>query len=363
MTKALYVHIPFCKEICGYCDFSRCKYQLKLSNTYLDALEKQFSQIKANQFETIYIGGGTPTSLNLLQLERLFKMIEPYSKNVIEYTIEINPDTLTDEMALLLSNYRINRASIGLQSTSDLLLKEIGRTHTFKHVKKCIDILNNVGIDNISVDLMYGLPNQKLEDVIKSIEDVALLNIQHVSIYSLTIEENSRFNKEGIKQVSSDLETQMYLASIYHLEKNGFIQYEVSSFSKQGKQSCHNLMYWNYEDFCGIGLSASGKENEIRYKNTSNFITYFNEMFIEEKLYLSNQDQIFEHIMMSLRLKKGIDLNKIKSLYDFDFELEYKDVLQRQIQENLVVLDHGYLKTTSKGMLMLNDILVDYLEE
>ena len=271
--KSMYVHVPFCKSICSYCDFTRVSYQEAMVDKWLVQIKKDLANVENKNLDTIYLGGGTPSCLSLKQLEELLVALDSFSV-AKEYTIEVNPETLTNDKAKLLVEHGINRVSLGVQSFNDDLLRVISRKHTKNDVVNSISLLNDVGITNISVDLMYGLPTQTLQQLSDDLLFATSLEIKHVSIYSLTIEPNSVFGRNNVETIDMDLETDMYTKAIELLEKHGFLQYEISSFAKSGYESKHNLVYWHYEDFYGIGIGASGKEGNIRYSNISDYKSY-----------------------------------------------------------------------------------------
>ena len=300
MIDSLYVHIPFCKSICYYCDFCHVVYNEKIADEYLDALEKDLNfHVKNRNLKTIYIGGGTPTCLNEEQLEKLLQMLRYFSRFVKEYTIEINPETMSEAKYQLLAKYGINRASIGLQSTNDDILKFMNRKHNFNDVKNVIDKLHQYHIDNISIDLMYSIPNQTLKDFKNSLNEVCKLDIDHVSIYSLTIEENTVFGKKGYRPLDEETEADMYDIAKKILKQNGFKQYEISNFAKDGHESQHNIAYWNYDDYYGV-------------------------VYIDGQMYsltgTSFNDEEWAYDIVDLSLKRYSDINDGNSVYQSDYD-------------------------------------------
>ena len=360
--KALYLHVPFCSSICAYCDFSRVNYNESITDKWLTQITNEVNEISSNKLDTLYIGGGTPTSLHYAQLEQLLILLSKF--NVAkEYTIEINPETLDVKKAMLLSKYGVNRASIGVQSFNDELLKLMGRSHTADDISKCLQILNDLGITNISIDLMYGLPTQTLDMLKADLLYAVTLPIEHVSIYSLTIEPNSKFGRTNVQQIDNELETSMYELAISILTSYGFEQYEISSFAKNKSYSKHNKMYWHYEDFYGVGLGASGKIGNIRYTNKYDFTAYFDGENSKEIVELSKEDMMFEYIMMGLRVNEGICIELFEKLFEVDFIIHYQKAIDSNVSKGLIVIENGMLKTTTDGMLLLHDVLVDFMEE
>ena len=266
--KHLYIHVPFCNTICFYCDFAHRVYDFSLAEKWLERLEKEITGNCKDQYETIYIGGGTPSCLNDDQLDRLLCMIDPYANEVAEYTIEVNPESLNINKINIFKKHHVNRISMGVQSSDDDILKTLNRKHTFDDVRKGIKMLKENGLCNISVDLMYSLPGQDMDILKKSIEDILLLDVPHISLYSLTIEENSVFGKKGVRSLDEEIEADMYEYIDKELKRNDYIHYEVSNFCKEGYESRHNMSYWLYEDFLGLSLGASGKIRNRRYTNT-----------------------------------------------------------------------------------------------
>lgn len=361
MIKSLYIHIPFCDDICGYCDFVRVGYNDKLSDLYLIELRKDLLLL-STQYKTIYLGGGTPSSLSVQQFSFLLESMNHLVGSVDEFTIEVNPDSLTIEKAKLYQQAGINRVSLGVQTTNNQLLKEIGRTHTFEDVKKSIELLNFVGISNISMDLIYGLPTQKLDDLESDLNKLLSLSPTHLSLYSLTIEPNSQFSRAGIKEVSLELETEMYLLIQEKLKKHGFIHYEISNYCLPGYESIHNLSYWKYDDYLGIGVGASSKVNHRRFTNYHNINDYIQgKRFLSENLELSKENEMFEYVMMNLRLIDGINCTHFFETFKIDIYDQYKLSIENFVKKDLLIYNKKRLYATDKGRLMLNDILVDFL--
>lgn len=364
MIKHLYVHIPFCASICYYCDFARSIYNEKNVDLYLTQLNNQLKDEKINSFqETIYIGGGTPTSLNYQQLENLLKMLSPYAKYVKEYTIEVNPETIDEQKVSLLAKYGVNRISMGLQAIQPHLLKQMNRHHTLNQIQTSIALFKKYNIINISLDIIYSLPQQTIDDLQATLNYVCGLPITHLSIYSLTIEKNSVFGKKGYQHLDDELEADMYDLIINTLDNNNFIQYEISSFQKNNCYSRHNLAYWKYEDFYGIGLGASGKKLNKRYDNTRCLKTYLTNYNAKEIYSLDLADEIFEYLMMNLRLKEGLSLVEFYQKFKINFLSYYFKPVHVNIDRKLLMIKKGRLCATSRGYSILNTILMDFLPE
>ena len=354
--KHLYVHVPFCKTICFYCDFCHRIYNEELVSKWLLTLENEVKEKCHDQYETIYIGGGTPTSLSFAQLQKLLDILKPYSNNVIEYTLEANPENIDEDKIKLLKKYNVNRISLGVQSTDDYLLKTINRKHTFDDVKNVVHLLKDNNITNISVDLMYSLPKQTMDILNKTIDDVLQLDVPHISAYSLTIEDETVFGKKGVKTLDEDIEADMFETLINRLTKNGYVQYEVSNFCKNGYESIHNLGYWNYDDFLGLSLSSSSKIGNKRWTNTKSFDLYFNNYNCkDEDIVLSKDEQMFENIMMSLRLKNGLNIEVFNKKYDENFLNKYKKGIS-----NKYIRINGN-RVYCSNLNILNSVLLDFM--
>ena len=308
-------------------------------------------------FKTIYVGGGTPSSLNYNQLKELLSLIKPFSKEVNEYTIEINPESIDRDKIRLLKEFGINRISIGLQSSSDRLLKLMNRHHSYEDVKRVVNDLKAEGLNNISIDIIYSLPTQSMDDLKKTIDDVLALNVPHISLYSLTIEKNTIFDKLGYKNLDEEIEADMYEYIEKTLVNNNYIHYEIANFAKEGYESKHNLGYWNYDDYIGVSCGAVGKYDHKRFTYNSNVKDYIEGKDILEIEELDLKEEAFENIMMSLRTIYGLDLKLFKDRYGIDFISEYKEALNKN-KDNLVIKDNHCIVLKRA---ILNNILLDFM--
>lgn len=352
-VNSLYIHIPFCESICDYCDFAKLQYFHSLADKYLVALKKELDErVDNKELKTIYIGGGTPTSLDDKQFEALLKMVEPYSKKVEEYTVEANPESLSLSKIKLLKKYGVNRLSIGVESTNDEILKSINRKHTFSDVKTVVELARANGIDNINLDLIIGLPNVGEKMLEKDIENILSLNPDHISCYSLTVHEHTVFYINGIEEPSEGLAYESYRKINEILLNAGFEHYEVSNWAKPGKKSKHNLTYWNNEEYYGIGLAASGYIGNIRYKNTTNFNNYISFRNDLEEEVVSDKDKVEYEIMLKLRTMYGLDCSNL----NLD-----KNVIKEYVKGGYLVYSDNHLSATFDGMMILDKIVLDLL--
>lgn len=365
MIRALYVHVPFCDSICAYCDFGRCKMQPSLADQWLLAVERELRiRNLSDTLETMYIGGGTPSALSVSQLDKLLSLLDEYAKGIKEYTIEANPENLCMEKLTVMKKHGVNRISLGVQSFNDELVKRIERHHDQGRINQVLELIHAVGIHNISIDLMYGLPGQSLkllaEDVDKAASDS---RISHISIYSLTIEEHSKFGLQGIEPCDNELEGLMYELICNTLPKYGYEHYEISNFAKSGFESKHNQMYWQYEDYAGIGCGASGKENHIRYDRPFQLLDYLRNEEKCELIRLNKKDEMFEMIMMGLRMKKGIELKRFEELFNCSLLDVYASAVHDNINCGWLILNDGRLFPSDQGMTFLNDVLLPFMDE
>ena len=364
MCKAAYIHVPFCNSICAYCDFFRCGYQQDIAQRWLTCICKEIKERLQDGLETVYIGGGTPSALTASQLDQLLATIRPYTHAVKEFTLEANIESLTDEKLSIMVKHGVNRISLGVQTLQPQLLKIIRRNHQAEDVHKAITRIHQHGISNISIDLIYGLPEQTLamwqQDLAYIVDH---FDIQHISLYALTIEPNSEFGRKGIQNIDDEVEADMYEYAISYLEEHGFHQYEISNFAKDGYPSKHNQYYWRYDDFYGIGCGASGKQDHQRYDNTRNLSTYLKEGPSPTYIPLKKEDEMFEMIMMSLRMKQGLDLAHFYQTFGCDLLTVYKESVRDHIDHGLLEINDHHLCATEHGFPILHEILLSFLPD
>ncbi len=359
---SLYLHVPFCASICSYCDFCHVIYREEIAQQWLEAIAYEIAQKDISEhLRTVYIGGGTPTSLSSFQLDCLLGLLDPFTSEVEEYTIEINPETLTEEKADIIASHGINRASVGLQTSNSHVLTLLGRHHSLDTIRDCLNLLKEKGIQNISLDLMYSLPTQTMDDLKISIQDAISLEPTHLSFYSLTIEDNTVFGKKGYQSLDEDTEADMYEYICQALPKYGFQQYEVSNFSLRGYDSKHNSAYWNYRDFYGIGCGASGKEGLCRYDNLRNIKDYIADPLQRNEIYLSEEDAMFEMLMMGIRFRNGMNLNLFEQTFGHTFEEIYGNKAQALIRDGMMQYLDGRIQCTAKGYEVMNSLLVEFM--
>lgn len=356
--KGLYIHIPFCNHICNYCDFTKIIYFPKLADLYIRTLIQEIDSYHIKEVKSIYVGGGTPTSLSVPQLEILLKKLYGFVTKDVEYTFESNVETLSDEKLQLMYKYGVNRLSIGVESCDDNMLKFLNRHHTYEEVKKCIASARNIGFKNINVDLILGLPNTDLEFVKNDIKFLSLLNVEHISTYSLLVNPNTVFYLNNIQEQQQDNVREYYDYVHNFLSELGYQHYEVSNFAKLGYESRHNLIYWNDEEYYGIGLGASGYIDKIRYTNTKSINKYLKKEFISNKEYVDDISDITYYLMLKLRTIYGFNLKDFKDKFGFDLLSKSKDCIDEFINNKLLIIKDNILHPTYEGMMVLDTILI-----
>lgn len=360
--------MPFCKSKCHYCAFVSFADKSNQVEAYVNSLILEINNSLNNypdiNLKTIYIGGGTPTLVNPEYYERIFSVIYSKIQDDAEITIEANPGTITPEYLSQLRNIGINRLSIGVQSFNDDILRLLNRQHTAKEALSAIDMAINAGFDNISIDLIYSLPNQSIKIWKESLNIAAGLNIQHISAYGLKIEEGTRFFESIPPNIpDEEISAQMYLKTIEILEENNFNHYEISNYAKSGYESRHNLSYWRNEEYLGFGLAAHGYINGERYSNICNFDKYINNPLKKaESHHVSKQEAVEEGIFLGLRLTEGINIDKFSQEYNIDLLRNYETVINKYANCGYLEIHNGFLRLTRQGILLSNLILADFLE-
>ncbi len=359
--KSCYVHIPFCKRICSYCDFCKNFYDEKIVSDYLNALEEEINNnYKGDVLNTLYIGGGTPSSLSNNNLNKLFKMLEKIklSKDN-EFTFECNYDDITEELLVLLKNNRVNRLSIGVQTFNEKYEKILNRKINKEEMIKSINLAKKY-FNNINIDLMYALPKESINDLEEDLKAFISLDVKHISTYALIVEEHTKMGLSNLKEVDEDTQSDMYYMIVKYLKNNGYKHYELSNFSKEGYESKHNLTYWKNEEYYGFGAGASGFVNGIRYDNTKSVFNYINgkTRIYEEKV--SIEQMLKDEVMLNLRMKNGINKEDFKNKYNISFDkaFNYKDLILKGYLfeiDNNIYIPEDKLFVSNEIILMLLD--------
>ena len=359
-VKSLYIHIPFCNHLCSYCDFPKLQYFTIFAKPYLNKLKEELDSYNIKlPLDTIYVGGGTPTSLEDDLFLELLKIIKPFSKGVKEYTFEANPESLSPNKIKMMKKYGVNRVSLGVQSTDESILKSINRHHNYEDVKESINNLKIEGIDNINVDLILSLPNSSIEQIKIDLDRLLPLGIKHISCYSLLVNPNTIFYINGVKEADDDEARQYYDFVHNYLLEKGFIHYEVSNFAKEGYQSKHNFTYWNNNRYFGVGLGAAGYIDNIRYTNTKSINEYLKGHFLYEKEIVTLKEEKEYQIMLNLRTNKGIDLSYFKNRFNVDLLKEKNEIINKLIKNGKLYIKDNHLIPTYEGMMILDQIILD----
>lgn len=360
--NSIYIHIPFCSNICSYCDFSKIFYNKNIVNKYLDTLEKEIKiNYKNDKIKTIYIGGGTPSCLEVYELDRLFKILSIINLDKeYEFTIECNPENMNEEKIKLFKKYGINRVSIGVQSFNDEILSMLNRNHNKKQVYNLINLLKQYGIYNINIDLIFGINNQTLNDIENDLKNFLQLDIPHISYYSLILEKNTKLAINNYDQIDDDKCASMYEYICNYLSNNGYNHYEISNFSKIGYESIHNLTYWNNDRYYGFGLGAHGYINNTRYENTRSITKYLNENFLLNKEIIDKNIDIENEIILGLRKTTGINRSKFRNKFNIDIYDAFK--LDNLLDNKYLIDDGVNIFINSKYLFVSNEILVRLLD-
>ena len=387
----LYIHIPFCKKKCEYCDFKSYAGQEALIDEYIKWLNYEIELVgKSNQADyengldklavvnTIYIGGGTPS---FIEEKHIKEILDAIKKNYVfpinleekvEVTIEVNPGTVNEEKLKTYKASGINRLSIGLQETHNEILKNIGRIHTYQDFLETYQTARKIGFDNINVDLMLALPGQSIEDLSESVDRIIKLNPEHISVYSLIIEEGTPFYKKymnnELKLPEDEIERKMYWLVKNKLEEAGYKHYEISNFAKPGYESKHNLACWNQEEYIGLGVSAHSYTNNLRYSNIDNIPNYIQNLksgkdylnlVVHEKQ--TKESKMKEFIMLGLRKIDGVYIQNFKEKFGENPIYLYRKEFEKLVQEELLEIDGDVIRLTNKGLDLANLVWEEFV--
>jgi oxygen-independent coproporphyrinogen III oxidase len=362
MVKSLYIHIPFCDQICAYCDFTKVFSSSFSHKEYLKKLIAEIDSlvIKDDSLSTIYIGGGTPSTLTSEELDFLLSYLHQHFPNVDEFSVEANPESLTREKIKLMHSYGVNRISLGAQTTNELILKQLNRNHTTNDIKRCIKDLKDCGIENYNLDFIYGIPGMTMGDLDRDIDFALKMNTKHLSFYSLQIEEGTLLYNQGMKPVDEEFMRRMYDFIIEKLSKHGYQRYEISNFSLPGYESRHNLTYWHDEQYYAAGVSASGYIGNLRYTNTKSLTHYLKGEYNRESETIDSKTEEFEFLMLNLRLTKGFSLSSFKKRFHKDFKTEYKEEIEK-VQDYVEIVD-DHFRIRKDYLYTMDNILLNLLK-
>ena len=361
MSKSVYIHIPFCRNICSYCDFCKLLYKKDWADLYLDKLNEEIlDRYLDDEIKTIYIGGGTPSSLSLSQIKKLLEICHNFHlSSQIEFTFECNLDDITEEILYLLKLNGVNRLSIGIQSFNEDNLYFLNRKHTLEEAEEKMALIRKLGFNNVNIDLMYALPTEDLSVLKKDLTMFLKLEPDHISTYSLMIEPHTMLYQKRIKPISEDMDSLMYKTIIKTLEKKDYHHYEVSNFAKEGYESKHNLTYWNNEEYYGFGLGASGYIDDIRYTNTKSLKNYLDGFYHGEQEILSLKDAMDNELMLGFRKCEGVSLEKFKRKFGKNMEDCYP--IKPLLKNKDLKEEDGYIFIPKDKFYIMNEILLKML--
>lgn len=378
MPQSVYIHIPFCTNKCHYCDFnSFVTKNPQLVWDYLDALKREmeltFAAVPAEKVKTIFVGGGTPTYLDLKQMEAFLTAVQdalgPYLDEELEFTMEANPGTTDVDKLRLMREMGVNRLSFGVQSFDNGLLKRLGRIHDTGDVYRSIANADKAGFENISIDLMFGLPEQTIEMFRDTLDKAFSLGLPHFSAYSLKVEENTLFytlyQKGKLPLPSEETEMEMYLLLMEEMEKHGCPQYEISNFARPGFESRHNKTYWLNDEYYGLGAGAHGYVNKRRHVNAGPLAVYL-KMCGEglprvEEFEVSREDAMEEQMFLGLRLREGVDLARFAEKFGVSARQVFGKIMDEEIEKGMLEEADGFLRLTKKAIPLANEVFVRFL--
>ena len=368
----IYVHIPFCKKKCNYCDFlsfeNRNEFIEKYINKLIEEIKEESNKISRQEYKitTIYFGGGTPSYIDSKYINEILEVIkENYNLYNPEITLEVNPGTVTEEKLKDYFSFGINRLSIGLQETNNELLKTIGRIHTYEEFLDTYNNARKVGFKNINVDLMIGLPNQNLFNINDSLDKIIKLNPEHISVYSLILEENTKLEKQVLDGEfvlpEEEFERKMYWHVKQKLEENDYMQYEISNFSKKGLESKHNMNCWKQEEYIGFGLGAHSYLNNIRYSNSETLEKYIenNKKIVHEKQ--TREDIMKEYMLLGLRKIEGVLISEFEYKFQINPLFYFRFEISKLEEEDLIGVDLNNIKLTKKGLNLANQVFKEFV--
>ena len=372
---SLYIHIPFCDQKCYYCDFPSFAGKGGLKGQYVEALNKEIDNknLKNYIIDTIFIGGGTPSSLEARELEIMLRKVNELNfSDDLEFTVECNPGSITKEKLNVMKKYGVNRLSMGLQAVQNTLLRDIGRIHSYEVFKENFNLARECGFNNINVDLMFALPGQKLNEWKESLELISSLKPEHISAYSLIIEDGTPFSRmyeQGkLKLPNEDIERKMYHMAKDILESNGMKQYEISNYSRENLECRHNLAYWDMKEWIGVGSAASSYIDGNRITNVSEIEEYISRISENKSPEAENhmnteKENIEEFMFMGLRKIDGVSEEEFKNRFNKSIDEIYKDIIFKYIEQGLIIREDNRIKLTAKGIEYSNVVMADLLLE
>ncbi len=369
----LYIHIPFCRSKCLYCDFNSYERRESDASDYVAALLRELEAYQEKYsfiYKTVFIGGGTPTVINCSLIGSIMEKLAPYIKAGAEISMESNPGTVTYESLKYYRSLGINRLSIGLQAWQEELLRGLGRIHTLEDFLIAYNSAREAGFENINADLMFALPNQTLSMWKETVEKVCELGVEHISCYSLKLEEGTKLcemhEKGKVQLPDEELDREMYQTAVDILNKHGFSQYEISNFAKINMECKHNIIYWRNEEYLGVGAGSHSKLDGRRFWNYKDIERYTSlalqgELPVEGQEELKRDEDMWETIFLALRLNEGLDIPDFEKKYGVDFQSRYGSALNKLMPHELIFMEEGRLKLTDKGRDLSNSVFIEFM--
>lgn len=359
--ESVYIHIPFCNSICSYCDFCKMLYNGSWVTQYLNALINEIQdRYLGEEIKTLYIGGGTPSSLSIKDIRYLFEIISRLNLDKLEeFTFECNLNDINEDLLQVLRENGVNRLSIGIESFNEDKLKFMERYHTFSDARDKMKLIRKMGFNNVNVDLIYGIPGETLKDLKKDLDLILKLEPDHISTYSLIVEDNTKIGINGILPIPEELDASMYEYICDKLDVKKYNHYEISNFALKDRESRHNLQYWNNNEYYGFGLGAHGYIHGVRYENTRSLTKYVKGEFLKSEEILSKEDKMYNELMLGFRKMEGINLKDFFMKYEINMQeaFDLRDVLK---EEELIV-DGEYIYVNPEYIYVMNEILIKIL--
>lgn len=356
--ESVYIHIPFCNSICSYCDFCKMLYNGSWVTQYLNALINEIQdRYLGEEIKTLYIGGGTPSSLSIKDIRYLFEIISRLNLDKLEeFTFECNLNDINEDLLQVLRENGVNRLSIGIESFNEDKLKFMERYHTFSDAKEKMKLIRKMGFNNVNVDLIYGIPGETLKDLKKDLDLILKLEPDHISTYSLIVEDNTKIGINGVLPIPEELDASMYEYICDKLDVKKYNHYEISNFALKDRESRHNLQYWNNNEYYGFGLGAHGYIHGVRYENTRSLTKYVKGEFLKSEEILSKEDKMYNELMLGFRKMEGINLKDFFMKYEINMQeaFDLRDVLK---EEELIV-DGEYIYVNPEYIYVMNEILI-----
>lgn len=355
---SLYIHIPFCDHICSYCDFTKLFYNSKFSKQYIDALKVELESYNIGKQKTIYIGGGTPTSLSDEEFECVLSFFDKYVECDTEFTVEANVENLTENKLRIMIAHNVTRLSIGIQSSHNKRLKSLGRNHSFEDAIKAVKLAKKYDFDSINVDLIYGYPGETICELEEDLKNILALDVDHISIYSLIVSPGTIFYNLKVNEQNQDDSRAFYDVILKTLREHGYERYEISNFARNKKYSRHNLNYWRNKQYYGIGLGASGYVNNIRYINTKNLTKYCEFNFVDNKEVVDENSFLEYYLLTNFRLENGFSRKEFNQLFGVDFEEKFAGKFEKFKNKSQIIIDNDTIRLSDDGLMIMDHILL-----